>query len=250
MMVWAAHVYDIIVLARSDWLPWSLSSMRNCFGKIKRHQLSFTHMGMGYEVLGDGHIFFHQHVFTEGLQKIDIPLKFKDKHDHECDATLTRDLRSVRCSLLWLCQIREDIYCDTVQLQQVLRKSNTGHLKQANLIVDRAKRNMKMAGLHFEPRSYPVRLVSVGDAGHGNTKTAYPQEGAAVFLMEDHLDQVRIDKKDLVHPDDSHFVGGMTHSLAFSLGQSKTDRPVNLQCRDEWRPQGQSDGTVHRPKID
>ncbi|CAK0846103.1 unnamed protein product [Prorocentrum cordatum] len=221
MMVWTVHVDDIIVLAKQAWLLWGLNSMEKRFGKIKRHELPFTHMGMSYEVLGERHLFIHQHVFTEGLKKIEIPFKLKDKLDHECDAKLTHDLRSVLCSLLWLCQTREDIYCDVVQLQQIVKKSNIGHLKQANLIVDRAKRNMKMAGLHFAPLSYPVRLVSVGDAGHGNTKTSYPQEGSAVFLMEDHMYQVRIDKKDLVDPSDNYLLGGSTHPLMISSGKSK-----------------------------
>eukprot|EP00959_Pyramimonas_sp_CCMP1952_P270582 5656613-Pyramimonas_sp.AAC.1 len=135
--------------------------MEKRFGKIKRHSLPFTHMGMSHKVFGDRHLVVHQHVFTEGLKNMDIPLKLKDKRDFECDAKLTHELRSVLCSLLWPCQAREDIYyCDTVQLQQIVRKSTIGHLKQANLIVDRAKRSMKMAGLHFGPLSRPERLVS------------------------------------------------------------------------------------------
>ena len=39
--------------------------------------------------------------------------------------------------------------------------------------------------------------------------------------MEDHMDRVRVDKKDHVHPDDNEIIGGRTHSLMISSGKSK-----------------------------
>eukprot|EP00959_Pyramimonas_sp_CCMP1952_P260999 5457088-Pyramimonas_sp.AAC.1 len=97
--------------------------MEKRFGEIKRHQLPFTHMGMSYEMIGERQLLIHQHVFTEGLKKIEIPYRLKDKLTQECDAKLTHEIRSVLCSQLWLCQAREDIDCDVVQLQQIARRT-------------------------------------------------------------------------------------------------------------------------------
>ena len=89
---------------------------------------------MSYEVFGVRHLFIHQEVFAEGLERIDEPLRLTDKTDYDCVAHLTHELRSALRLLLWLRQTREDIYCDAVQLQQVVCKGTIGHLKQANLM--------------------------------------------------------------------------------------------------------------------
>ena len=155
-MIWTIHVDDIIVLARALWLHWSLTKMEKRFGKIKRNGLPFTHMGMSYELLRPRHLFIHQRQFTLGLVKVDIDKKRRSQLEADCDQHETHGLRSLLCSLLWLCQTREDIYCEVVQMQQTVRQAKVKHLKQANGIVDRAQRNMHLAGLHFPPLNRPV----------------------------------------------------------------------------------------------
>ena len=95
-----------------------------------------------------------------------------------------------------------------MQLQQHLTTPQIKHIKAANLIVDRAIKNRKQAGLHFPRLRKPVRLASVGDASHGNKTTSYPQEGQAALLMEDHLEKARFTKKDEVDQRDEHLFGG------------------------------------------
>ena len=109
IMLWTIHVDDIMVLALAMWLAWSLSKMEKRFGTIKRHQLPFTHMGMSYQELSPRHLFIHQHVFTANLKKIDIATDRKHRLDSPCNDQETHDLRSVLCSLLWLCLTRQDI---------------------------------------------------------------------------------------------------------------------------------------------
>ena len=67
-MLWTVHVDDIIVLAKKWLLDWALRKMEDRFGKIKRHALPFTHMGMTYELLAPRHLFIHQEKYLEGLQ--------------------------------------------------------------------------------------------------------------------------------------------------------------------------------------
>ncbi|CAK0851471.1 unnamed protein product [Prorocentrum cordatum] len=157
MMVWTVHVDDIIVLARMVHPCWSMAEMEKRVGEIKRHQLLFIHMGVSYEQLGPRHVFIHQESFTDSFKQIFIELALKGKTENGCNPKHQHDLRSALCSLLWFCQTREDIYCEVVQLQQPVRMANAGHLKQASLLIDRAQRNKKMAGLHFAPLRYPAR---------------------------------------------------------------------------------------------
>ncbi len=195
--------------------------MEKRFGKIKLHSLPFTHMGMTYEVLGDRHLFIHQQTFCENLKKVEISPQRRKEDTDLLDNKELHFLRSVLCSLLWLCQTREDIYVDVVQLQQVVKRATVSHLKQVNSIVDKAQRNKHMAGLHFPPMKYPVRLASVADASHGNNLTSYPQEGSAVFLMEDNVCFARLDKRECVLRQDYHWLAGKTHTMMMQSGKAK-----------------------------
>eukprot|EP00959_Pyramimonas_sp_CCMP1952_P426227 8927298-Pyramimonas_sp.AAC.1 len=148
-------------------------------GKIKRHCLPFTHMGMTYELHRGRHLLIHQDKFVDGLSKVDISKARQSKPKGGLTPEEVHQLRSGICSLLWLCQTREDIYCDTVQLQQYVRDARVEHIIQLNVIIGRAIRNRRLAGLHLPELDPPFRLASVADASHGNTMTSYPQEGGA-----------------------------------------------------------------------
>ena len=88
-----------------------------------------------------------------------------------------------------------------------------------------------MAGLHVGPGAYSVRCVAVGDAGHGNTKTSYPQRNATVFPMVDSMCKVSAATQDLVHPQDSCILGGMAHPSVTSSRISK--RMSHSTCNAE-----------------
>ena len=219
IMIWTVHVDDIIVLATKLYHQWALQRMETRFGKIKRHALPFTHMGMTYELLGPRHLFIHQDAYLSTLSKIPI----NKSRPLEADATAqeTTEFRSLLCSLLWLCQTREDIYTETVQLQQATKTAKIQHLKQTNSLLDRAIRNRQQAGLHFPPLEGPLRLVSIADASHGNKMTSYPQEGMATLLMEDTLDLLKTDKKGNIDPKTMYLLGGKAHPLVISSSKSK-----------------------------
>ena len=69
--------------------------------------------------------------------------------------------RSAFCAPRWLRQTPRDIRCCVVQLQQPARKSNDGHPKLANLVVERDQKNKKRVGLQFAPSSYPAGAVGL-----------------------------------------------------------------------------------------
>eukprot|EP00959_Pyramimonas_sp_CCMP1952_P266260 5566708-Pyramimonas_sp.AAC.1 len=56
-----------------------------------------------------------------------------------------------------------------------------------------------MAGCHFAPLTYPLILVSFGDASRCGTNTLYPQEGTAGCLVVGSMRCNRV-REDLVHP--------------------------------------------------
>ena len=228
-MVWTIHVDDIIVLATSAFIKWALHEMQERFGTIKRHTLPFTHMGMTYTLLAPYHLFIHQDQYLSSLEKVNIDKRLSP--DQACDATLTTAFRSLLCSLLWLCQTREDIYCETVQLQQATKNPLVSHVKQTNALLDKALRNRHQAGLHFPPLNKPLRVLSVGDASHGNKLTSYPQEGTASLLGEDHLDEITTDHDDNIHTKYNHLIGGKTHTLM--LASCKSKRISHSTCTGE-----------------
>ena len=158
-MIWTVHVDDIIVLALKAWLQWAQQKTERRFGKVKRHTLPFTHMGMAYELIGKRHLLIHQDKFVDGLNKV---IMTKDRQAQSKESLTTDEIHQLRsgiCSLLWLCQTREDIYCDTVQLQQYVRDARVEHLVQLNTIIGRAHRNRHLAGLHFLSWSLPFDLL-------------------------------------------------------------------------------------------
>eukprot|EP00959_Pyramimonas_sp_CCMP1952_P018248 386693-Pyramimonas_sp.AAC.1 len=68
-MIWTVHVDDIIVMALKEWMRWSQEKTERIFGKVKRHCLPFTHMGMTYELLRGRHLLIYQDKFVGGLSK-------------------------------------------------------------------------------------------------------------------------------------------------------------------------------------
>lgn len=148
MMTWAIHVDDIIVLAKTWFLQWALRLKEERFGKIKRHGLPFTRVGMTYVSLASWHLLIHQDSYLDNLNKIDINTDRKAKPGAFTTADETFEFRSLLCTLLWLHQTREDIY-KVVQLQQAAKSAQIKHLKQTNVLLDRAKRNREQQVLTF-----------------------------------------------------------------------------------------------------
>eukprot|EP00959_Pyramimonas_sp_CCMP1952_P206736 4323607-Pyramimonas_sp.AAC.1 len=81
-------------------------------------------------------------------------------------------------------------------------------------------RNRRWAGLHLPELEPPLRLASVAGASHGNTMTSYPQEGSAVFLMEDKMHKVKFDKQDRATSSDEYLFGGPCHKMVMQSGRS------------------------------
>eukprot|EP00959_Pyramimonas_sp_CCMP1952_P167863 3508047-Pyramimonas_sp.AAC.1 len=71
-MIWTVHVDDMIVMALKTWMGCAQEKTEMRFGKVKRHCLPFTHMGMTYELLRGRHLLIHQDKFVDGLNKVDI----------------------------------------------------------------------------------------------------------------------------------------------------------------------------------
>ena len=77
-----------------------------------------------------------------------------------------------------------------VLLQGYNNSAKITHVKQANSLLRRVRKNHALVGLHYPRMTAPFRLVEIGDASHANKHTVYAQEANMVALMEDRYVEV------------------------------------------------------------
>lgn len=85
-----------------------------------------------------------------------------------------------------MCLTRLDLCHECVALQTEMVTPLLCHLRQANSMLDRARRNNALNGLHYRKLGYPVRVQTVYDSGHTTKRSVYPFQGRLVLLMRDH----------------------------------------------------------------
>ena len=106
-------------------------------------------------------------------------------------------------------------------LQQKLTTATIADLKAANTLLNRAKKNVEMAGLHFPILKWPCRLISIADSSHGTKHTSYAQEAGGIFLASDNTSKVIMNKAGVISRDSEHHLGGAVHRLACFSKKSK-----------------------------
>ena len=220
VMMWTVHVDDILMAAKRAWAAWAHAQLQQRFGPLKRQLLPFKHIGMQYERLPNGTIFVHQSEFVKGIKQVPMSKQRKQQGTQSLTTEEIQQNRSLLASLLWATQTREDIYCDTVQLQQKQLPATVADLVAANTLLARAQKCMQMMGLHFPLMEFPCRIVSIADSSHGNKMTSYAQEAGGVFLMEDRTALLNV-QHGIVDKDSERLLGGVCHRLACQSKKSK-----------------------------
>ena len=221
LMVCTIHVDDIL-LAYTRWIrDWCYDEMTRQYGELKVHQTPFTHMGMTYEWLVPRVLRVHQDNYVRGLRLCNISSQRLKDIDDPCSPSETTEFRSALCSLLWVVQTLEHIYCEVVLLQQKQVKHTITDVRQLNRLIQHVKKDCSEGtfGLMFAPLKMPLRSAAVGDCSHATTKTSYPQEGTAVLLTEDRLDRVKVHNEVVTMNAEYH--GGRCHRLFVGSRRAK-----------------------------
>ncbi|CAE7420861.1 RE2 [Symbiodinium natans] len=156
------HVDDCGAGGKSTWLKQQLEALVNAFGKVTRQTLPFVHCGVLYSRIPDG-FSMTQDAFCEKLKPVDVPGHKKDD-EALCPSEVTA-FRSILGGLLWLTATRLDLVADVCILQAQVTRAKIVHLRQANNVVQRAKKELgQNLGLHYRKLVPPLRLASIHDS--------------------------------------------------------------------------------------
>eukprot|EP00959_Pyramimonas_sp_CCMP1952_P254589 5317602-Pyramimonas_sp.AAC.1 len=140
-------------------MRWAQEKTENIFGKVKRYCHRFTHLGMAYELLRGRHLLIHQDKFVDGLNKVDTTKARQTKPKEAPTSAEVHQLRRVideRTSITT--QFHFNSACEMLEWSTA----------QLNVIIGRAIRNIRLAGLHFPELEPPFRWAGVAGASHGN----------------------------------------------------------------------------------
>ena len=69
--------------------------------------------------------------------------------------------------------------------QQDVCKATIKTLKNANTVINRAKKYRENCGLYFPRLELPLKEVAVHDSSHATKDSVYAQEGVLILLMHD-----------------------------------------------------------------
>ena len=210
------HVDDLGTHGKQRWLDETFEALVKKFGKLTRQTLPFVHCGCRYSRVGRT-FKVDQADYVSMLQ----PIKY-DKMDENqpLNAAGTTQLRSAVGALMWTGLTRPDLLAELSGLQSVMNKATVKHLKEANNLIERAKRDKDVA-IYYRPfNTDQLRIVCVHDASAATATKNYAQEGVLVFLMEDHLD---IKQDHIVCTDEfvSKYVSGAAHLLHVQSSKAK-----------------------------
>ena len=117
------------------------------------------------------------------------PVKIPDgaTDDRALSAAETTLLRSAIGALMWTGLTRPDLLAELSTLQGVMNKANVRHLKDANDLVAKAKRDKEAAIYYRNLGTNSYRIVCIHDASAATSTKNYAQEGVIVVLMADHF---------------------------------------------------------------
>ena len=218
----STHVDDAAVGASKAWLDKMFKALVDRFGGASRNSLPFTHTGIQYSKQDRGQ-YMEQNEFCQTMR----PHVFtKERASRDSALLLPQEVTSLRAiigGLLWICQTRLDVICDTVLLQQDVNTSTVGTLKMANSALTKAKKYAEHEGIIFPYITGPLTIAAIGDSSHASKEISYAQEGVIIALMEDK-------RLTTISSDSPHFrrltngeaqLCGCCHILAHSSHKSK-----------------------------
>ena len=175
---------DLAVEGVQKWLDATFSKMTAKFGKLTRERLPFVHCGCRYSKIGSG-LRVDQYDYVSMLKPVKVDTN--DADERQLDASELTILRSAIGGLMWTGLTRPDLLAELSNLQSVMNKACVKHLRAANSLVQRAKRDSE-AAIHYRPLdSDSYRIVVIHDASAATSSKNYAQEGVLVVLMSDHL---------------------------------------------------------------
>ena len=233
----STHVDDLAVEGARRWLDDTFAKMLAKFGKLSRQTLPFSHCGCRYSAIVDG-IKVDQCEYVAMLKL--IPIVKDDSDDRDLTASETTLLRSAIGALMWTSLTRPDLLAELSTLQSAMNKAKVKHLKDANELVQRAKRDKEAAILYRNLECSSYRIVCVHDASAASSTKNYAQEGVIVVLMADYLD---VDDNHIVASDEFartrlsgkaqllHMQSNKAKRVSYSTSHGETLAAINgLEC--------------------
>ncbi|CAE7280604.1 RE2, partial [Symbiodinium microadriaticum] len=213
----STHVDDLAVEGMQKWLDEIFEKMMQKFGKLTRQRLPFMHCGCRYSRIPDGYK-VDQMEYVEMLKPVKIPDGATD--DRALSAAETTLLRSAIGALMWTGLTRPDLLAELSTLQGVMNKANVRHLKDANDLVAKAKRDKEAAIYYRNLGTNSYRIVCIHDASAATSTKNYAQEGVIVVLMADHF---LTDENHVVVDDDTarHYLSGQAQLLHCQSNKAK-----------------------------
>ena len=188
---------------------------------MKRQTLPFNHVGVYYEMITINNkpaLKMGQQKFCNDIQPISIDPARKHHPSLPLTPTETTQLRAALGALLFLLITRGDLISDVVTLQTFINKAEIQHLKQANLIIGRAKQTPNR-GLLFQKLTPPLRILSIGDSSFATSKTSYAIEGKLELITEDRPYEMKAGKLSVA--DTNLFLGVTAHILIMTAKKAK-----------------------------
>ena len=179
----STHVDDLASASAAlrTFLDWLYELLVKEFGNVTRQTMPFDHCGCRYEKVDDGFRMSQRH-FAEKLVCVEIP-----EHRRDSDSLDAKELtcfRSILGGLLWLTATRLDLIADVSLLQSKVTKACVEHLRQANKVVEKAKRpDFLDLSLHYRRLRGPLRLVCVHDASSASKDRNTTLRRASLFFF-------------------------------------------------------------------
>ncbi|CAE7665697.1 unnamed protein product [Symbiodinium sp. CCMP2592] len=213
----STHVDDLAVEGYQKWLDEVFDKMLAKFGKLTRQRLPFMHCGCRYSKIADGYK-VDQQEYVEMLKPVKIAND--DKDDRALTPSETTLLRSAIGALMWTGLTRPDLLAELSVLQGVMNKGLVKHVKDANELVAKAKRDKEAAIYYRDLKTTSYRIVCIHDASAATSTKNYAQEGVLVVLMSDHY---RTDDNHVVVDDYTakHLISGQAQLLHCQSNKAK-----------------------------
>ena len=217
----STHIDDGCVAGLPEILEWLRKELEKRFGPMKRQTLPFNHVGVYYEMITINNqptLKMGQQKFCNDIQLISIDPARKHHPSLPLTAAETTQLRAALGALLFLLITRGDLISEVVTLQTFINQAQIQHLKQANLIIGRAKQTPDR-GLLFRKLTPPLRILSIGDSSFATSKTSYAIEGKLELITEDRPFDIKPGKLSVAST--NNFLGVTAHILIMTAKKAK-----------------------------
>ena len=229
--VLTCHVDDLAIAGEQKWLDGLHDRMVKKFKKVSRQVLPFEHCGAEYSKTKQGYC-ISQKAFVDRMKPADIPSRSEESDLTPDEVT---SFRSILGALLWLTSTRLDLIAEVSFLQSKVTSAKVRDLKQANVVLKKAK-EYKDLGIHYKQfKTDQQRLVCIHDASAASKGRNYAQEGVLVCMMDDNFVNQKAsewcsDEEALLHGGVAHVIyahGCKAKRVSYSTSHGETLSMVN-----------------------